>query len=131
MKKRTKEEMTLYRRELRARKKLVTPIVTPSSIVIPKSLSHPVTPVKSVTPDSNVTPSIVTPITSCKVCLSTEALLSDLDDEIADLKKQVLERDLQIKKHLVRIAFLEKSMERYADIDTRVKNPKKFGGNWL
>jgi hypothetical protein len=105
MKKRTKGEMAEYQRIRRANKgSSVSHLVTPPlSVLVVTPVTDNVTPIKSVTPS----PNLVKPCNGC------------------------LERDLQIKKLMVRVAFLERSMERYADIDTRIKNPKKFGGNWL
>ena len=95
MKVRTKEEMTLYRRELRARKKLVTPSLSVTKSVTPSV----VTPIKSVTPE----PDVVTPCAGC------------------------LEKELQIKKLTVRVAFLEESMERYASLDKSQKSAYRLG----
>jgi len=110
MRVRSKEEMTLYRRELRARKKLVTPgmeSVTPHPERVKVVTPDSVTPLKSVTPASGfVTPQIVTPCAGC------------------------LDRDLQIKKLTVRVAFLEKSMERYAVSEKSVRSPYKLGPEW-
>ncbi len=99
MKKRTKEEMATYQKFRRAALKGVTLTVTPGTFSGVTSPLEPVTPARNVIVTSN----IVTPCSEC------------------------LDRDLQIKKLTVRVAFLEKSMERYAALDKSQKSSYRLG----
>ncbi len=97
----------MYRRDLRARKKLVTPAVTPAPKCDISPLSHPVTSIKNVTP--------VTP----------QKLVSESDADLKDL--EIVRLNLVIKKLQVRVAFLEKSMERYAALDRSQSSTYRLG----
>ncbi len=105
MKVRTKEEMAAYQRKRRSKSNThVTPTL--------ETDVTPVTPV-NVTPDCNTQ--------------SEDEWIIGLEDEIESLKKVVLDRELQIKKLTVRVAFLEKSMERYAALDKSQKSSYRLG----
>ncbi len=67
----------------------------------------------SVTPV--VTPFFVTPVTPINVTPDVTPCLG------------CLERDLQIKKLTMRVAFLEKSMERYVALDSSQKSIYRLG----
>jgi len=112
MKVRTREEMAAYQRE-RRRRIVTSGHVTPGAFL-------DVTP-KVVTP---VTPANVTPdVTPCRVCLATEVLMEDLDDEVAALK-------LEVKKLVAQNALLESKLKAFTPHVDAKKSPYKFGPEW-
>ncbi len=74
----------------------------------------------SVTPDDTVSPLSVTPVPN------SVTKPDSVTDSVTPCTG-CLERDLQIKKLTVRVAFLEKSMERYAIMEKSTKSSYRLG----
>ena len=111
MKVRTKEENAAYSRLLRARRRVAP--VSPTTVA----------PVNIVSPGVAPPLPTVSPVAPCRVCLATEVLMEDLDDEVAALK-------LEVKKLVAQNALLESKLRAFTPHVEAKKSPYKFGPEW-